>query len=226
MISCIIVEDVPLAVAKLEGFIGRVSFLHLSGSFSNGLDAITFLQSNPVDLVFLDIQMEQFTGIQLLESLYSRPHIVIVSAYEEYAIQGFEYDVTDYLLKPYSFERFLKAVNKVQAAMQQSCQLTPKEYIFLKTEYRMVRVNLSEILYIEGLGAYLYVITETSKIMTLLSFRDMEALLPPEAFVRIHKSYIIPINKIESIERNVVKITHMRIPVGKSYQKEFYLRLK
>ena len=228
MINCIIVEDAPLAVDKLKNFISKVPLLDLAGTFDNGLDAFDFLQSNTIDLLFLDIQMEQFTGLQLLQALHTRPHIIIVSAYGEYAEQGFEYDVTDYLLKPYSFERFLKAVNKVQTEMASNppAQPLPKDYIFLKTEYRMVRINLCDILYIEGKGAYLHVITDTTRIMTLLSFKEIESLLPAKQFIRIHKSYLIAINKIDNIERNVVKIANMRIPIGKSYLKDFYLRLQ
>ncbi len=228
MINCIIVEDAPLAVDKLKNFISKVPLLDLAGTFDNGLDAFDFLQSNTIDLLFLDIQMEQFTGLQLLQALHTRPHIIIVSAYGEYAVQGFEYDVTDYLLKPYSFERFLKAVNKVQTEMASNppAQPLPKDYIFLKTEYRMVRINLCDILYIEGKGAYLHVITDTTRIMTLLSFKEIESLLPAKQFIRIHKSYLIAINKIDNIERNVVKIANIRIPIGKSYLKDFYLRLQ
>ena len=227
MIDCIIVDDAPLAVDKLRNFISKVPSLCLVATFENGMEAFTYLQSNQVDLVFLDIQMEQFTGLQLLEALHKRPYIIIVSAYGEYAVQGFEYDVSDYLLKPYSFERFLKAVNKIETG--RGITLRPviaKDYIFLKTEYRMVRVNLCDILFIEGKGAYLHVITDTARIMTLLSFKEIEALLPSGQFVRIHKSYWIAINRIDSIERNVVRIGDMRMPVGKSYLKEFYQRLK
>lgn len=227
MIDCIIVDDAPLAVDKLRNFINKVSSLSLVATFENGMEAFTYLQSNQVDLVFLDIQMEQFTGLQLLEALHKRPHIIIVSAYGEYAVQGFEYDVTDYLLKPYSFERFLKAVNKVETGRGGTLRpATTKDYIFLKTEYRMVRVNLCDILFVEGKGAYLHVITDTARIMTLLSFKEIEALLPSGKFMRIHKSYLIAINKIDSIERNVVRIGNMRMPVGKSYLKEFYQRLQ
>ncbi len=228
MINCIIIEDTPLAVEKLKNFISKVPLLHLVCTFENGLEAFDYLQTNTIDLLFLDIQMEQFTGLQLLKALHIRPYIIIVSAYGEYAVQGFEYDVTDYLLKPYSFERFLKAVNKVQAEMS-STSIIPsisREYIFLKTEYRMVRINSCDILYVEGKGAYLHVITETARIMTLLSFKEIESLLPSEQFIRIHKSYLIAINKIDNIERNVVKIGNVRIPVGKSYLKDFYQRLQ
>ena len=227
MIDCMIVDDAPLAVDKLRNFISRVSSLCLVATFENGMEAFTYLQSNQVDLMFLDIQMEQFTSLQLLEALHKRPYIIIVSAYGEYAVQGFEYDVSDYLLKPYSFERFLKAVNKIETGRGVTLRsVAEKDYVFLKTEYRMVRVNLCDILFIEGKGAYLHVITDTARIMTLLSFKEMEALLPPGQFIRIHKSYLIAINRIDSIERNVVRIGDMRMPVGKSYLKEFYQRLK
>lgn len=227
MIDCMIVDDAPLVVDKLRNFISRVSSLCLVATFENGMEAFTYLQSNQVDLVFLDIQMEQFTGLQLLEALHKRPYIIIVSAYGEYAVQGFEYDVSDYLLKPYSFERFLKAVNKIETGRGVTLRsVAEKDYVFLKTEYRMVRVNLCDILFIKGKGAYLHVITDTARIMTLLSFKEMEALLPPGQFIRIHKSYLIAINRIDSIERNVVRIGDMRMPVRKSYLKEFYQRLK
>ena len=141
MIDCMIVDDAPLAVDKLRNFISRVSSLCLVATFENGMEAFTYLQSNQVDLMFLDIQMEQFTSLQLLEALHKRPYIIIVSAYGEYAVQGFEYDVSDYLLKPYSFERFLKAVNKIETGRGVTLRsVAEKDYVFLKTEYRMVSI--------------------------------------------------------------------------------------
>jgi len=222
MINCIIVEDSPLAIEKLEGFIRQVPSLQLLQSFCNGIEAISFMQNNHVDLVFLDIQMEQFTGLQFMEALQSPPKIVIVSAYSQYAIQGFEHNVCDYLLKPYSFERFLKAIEKVQSELQPK---STKSYLFVKTEYRMERVDFKDILYIEGKGAYLRIVCSNSKIMTLQTFAQLEKLLPPDNFQRIHKSFIVSLDKIESIERNIVKIGSERIPVGKNYQDEFYKKL-
>ena len=222
MINCIIVEDSPLAIEKLEGFIKQVPSLQLLQSFCNGIEAISFMQNNHVDLVFLDIQMEQFTGLQFMEALQSPPKIVIVSAYSQYAIQGFEHNVCDYLLKPYSFERFLKAIEKVQSELQLK---SSKSYLFVKTEYRMERVDFKDILYIEGKGAYLRIVCSQSKIMTLQTFSQLEKLLPPDNFQRIHKSFIVSLDKIESIERNIVKIGSERIPVGKNYQDEFYKKL-
>jgi two-component system, LytTR family, response regulator len=214
-INCIVVDDTPLAVEKLEGFIRQVPLLNLLKSFNNALDAISFMMANPVGLVFLDIQMEKFTGLQFLESLNNPPAIIIVSAYSQYAVQGFEHSVADYLLKPYSFERFLKAVEKVQKDADAGHQ---KEYMFVKTEYRMERVSFSDILYIEGQGAYLKIVTHKSRIMTLQSFQNMECLLPPGKFVRVHKSYIVAMDKIESIERNRIRIGDQLIPIGSSYR--------
>ena len=217
-INCIVVDDTPLAVEKLEGFIKQIPLLNLLKSFNNGVEAISFLQGNHVDLVFLDIQMEQFSGLQFLDSLLNRPKIIIVSAYSQYAVNGFDYSVTDYLLKPYSYERFLKAVEKVQ---RDSVLKPAKEYMFVKTEYRTERINFSDILYIEGKGAYLRIVTMKSKIMTLMNFQSMESLLPSNNFIRVHKSFIVAINKIESIEHNIIKIGGESIPVGLSYRERF-----
>ena len=219
MINCIIVEDAPLAVQKLEEFIRQAPALNLLQSFSNGIEAIGFMQQHSVDLVFLDIQMEQFNGLQFLESIRTRPKIVIVSAYSQYAIHGFEHSVSDYLLKPYSFERFLKAVDKVQSELPAT---QPKTYMFVKTEYRMERIDFQDILYIEGMGAYLRMVTHQAKIMTLQSFAQIEKQLPQEQFRRVHKSYIVALDKIKSIERNVIVVGDQRIPIGKSYLDGFY----
>lgn len=222
-INCIVVDDTPLAVEKLEEFIKQIPLLNLLKSFNSGIDAISFLKSNPVDLVFLDIQMEQFSGLQFMESLQNRPKIIIVSAYSQYAVNGFDYSVTDYLLKPYSFERFLKSIDKVHNDLGLN---TPKDYIFVKTEYRMERINFSDILYIEGQGAYLRIVTLKSKIMTLLNFQNMESLLPSDNFIRVHKSFIVAMNKIESIERNIIKIGEQCIPIGLSYREKFNKKLR
>lgn len=222
MINCIVIDDTPLAVEKLTDFINQTPSLHLLKSFNNGLEALNYLHSNRVDLVFLDIQMEQFTGLQFMEALQYRPLIIIVSAYSQYAINGFENNVTDYLLKPYSFERFLKAVDKVIAT---SGNKINKDYIFVKTEYRMERINLADILYIEGMGAYLQIVALSDKVMTLLSFAQIMQLLPDHNFVRVHKSYIVAIDKIDNIERNIIKVGNKRIPISKSYQEDFYKKI-
>jgi len=155
--------------------------------------------------------------------LLYHPQIIIVSAYSQYAVDGFNYSVTDYLLKPYSFERFLKAIEKVQNDLGFKSQ---KDYMFVKTEYRMERINFSDILYIEGQGAYLRIITHKSKIMTLQNFRNMESLLPSDNFKRVHKSYLVALNKIDNIERNIIKIGEQRIPIGLSYREKLNKELR
>lgn len=222
-INCIAVDDSLPAVEKLEGFIRQVPTLNLMKSFTNGIEAITFLGRHTVDLVFLDIQMEVLSGLQFIESLLNRPKIIIVSAYDKYAVKGFDYSVTDYLLKPYSFERFLKSVEKVQTELEIR---QPRDYMFVKTEYRMERIDFSDILYIEGQGAYLKIFTIKSKIMTLQNFDNMEKLLPAGDFPRVHKSYIVNLRKIDSIERNRIRIGTEWIPVGPNYRERLNRILK
>ena len=221
-INCIVIDDSPLAVEKLEGFISQIPLLNLLDSFNNGIEGISFIKTNPVDLIFLDIQMEQFSGLQFLESLKNHPKIIIVSAYSQYAITGFNYSVTDYLLKPYSFERFIQAIDKVQNELEVKPQ---KDYMFVKTEYRMERIDFKDVFYIEGQGAYLKIIMARHNIMTLQNFQNMEDLLPSDNFIRVHKSFIVGINKIESIEKNIIKIGKQRIPIGAGYRDRFYIEL-
>lgn len=231
-INCIIVEDEPLAVEKLTGFICKVSFLRLIQTFDNGIDAIGFIKSTPVDLIFLDIQMDKFTGIQLLESLSERPQVIIVSAYDRYALKGYEFSVTDYLLKPYSFERFVQAVDKVaenykiKQKNQSLKQPVTEEIIFVKTEYRIEKINLNDILYIKGMKDYQMIVTRCKKIMTLQSFREIERVLPEPSFIRVHKSYIVALDKIERIEHNRIQIHKELLPIGETYKEKFFRTLK
>lgn len=231
-IRCIIVEDEPLAIDKLREYINRVPYLELLASFDNAIEALEFLRDKRTDLVFLDIQMEKFTGIQLLEILRNPPKIIITSAYDNYAIKGYELDVTDYLLKPISFERFLKAVTKVgreirsekppqPVAEAEGGMKPPADYIFIKADYHMHKVKLENILYIEGMKDYLRLHLPNERIMTLMSFLKMEKILPPDRFMRVHKSYIISLDKIDRIERNTIMISGQKIPIGNKYKKEF-----
>jgi two-component system, LytTR family, response regulator len=235
-IRCIAVDDEPPALTQIEEYISRVPFLELIAGFDNAFDTIAFLKSNEVDLLFLDIEMEGLTGIQLLNVLKKKPQVVLTTAYDQYAIRAFDLDVSDYLLKPISFERFLQAVDKIfdrlnvnKIADTSSLANEPSErnYIFVKTEYRMQRVGFDEILYIEGLKEYLIIYTiQEKKILTLLTFKKMEELLPSSKFTRVHKSYIVSLDKIESVERNRIKIKNKLIPVGESYNKRFYAILE
>ena len=230
-INCVAIDDEPLALSKLEDFITRVPGLNLLRTFDNAVEAMGWLKENPTDLLFLDIQMKQLTGIQFLEATQMNCNIIITSAYDQYAIKGFELNVTDYLLKPYSFERFIKAVNKVMVRLSQSVTGFKEEdeasrYIFVKTEYRLEKVDTDDILYIQGMGDYLRIVCSDKKIMTLQSFSKLEEGLSLKKFCRIHKSYIVAIAKIESIERGVVVIAGQRIPVSNTYRESFYARIK
>ncbi len=223
-INCIVIEDEPLALKKLTGFINKIEYLRLSETFDNAIDAISYLKGNTVDLIFLDIQMEEFTGIQFLEAIKQRPKVIITTAYDKYAVKGYEFDVADYLLKPFTLERFVKAIEKVTSNIEKH---TPAsiDYIFVKTEYRLEKIKVSEILFIEGMNEYLKIVTEDKKIMTLQNFKSMEEMLPKNNFLRVHKSYIVAIDKIESIERNRIKIQKIIIPISDSYKENFFNKI-
>jgi two-component system LytT family response regulator len=229
--NCIAVDDEPLALEIIVDYISKVPFLKLLKTFDNAIDSIEFIKNNKVDLMFLDVQMEELTGIQLMHALKERPHVIITTAHDSYAIEGFELDAADYLLKPISFERFVKSVDKVYnkikpGANESNGYITisnPLEsFIFIKTENRLQKVSFSDILYIEGQGDYLKVVTTTAKIMTLQNFKKFESTLPSDNFIRVHKSYLIAINKIESISKNRIKIGSALIPVSDSYKNNFY----
>ncbi|HJV77610.1 MAG TPA: LytTR family DNA-binding domain-containing protein [Paludibacter sp.] len=219
-IKCIVIDDEPLSIEKLSIFISKISWLKLDKSFNNAIDALNYLKTNDIDLIFLDIQMDEFSGIQFLESIKVRPKIIITSAYKEYAIQGYEFDVTDYLLKPFGFERFIIAIDKVFNQLADT-KIIKRNYIFIKSGYNMERVNLEDILYIEGMLEYLQIVTSKNKLMTLQTFSSMESILPLNNFLRVHKSFIVAIDKIETIERNIIKIKDKRIPIGTSYKEKF-----
>jgi two-component system, LytTR family, response regulator len=221
VINCIIVEDEPLALKRTKEYVSQVSYLNLLASFTNAFDAIGYLKENAVDLIFLDIEMDGFTGIEFIESLSSNPQIIITTAYDKYALKGFELNVTDYLLKPFRFDRFLTAVDRVYDIVTKD-KKEDKNFIFIKTEYRLERIDLSDIYFIEGMGDYRSVQTGLKKILTLKTFSDFETELPNNSFCRVHKSYIVSIDKIISIEHNRIKIKDSLIPVSDSYKDHFY----
>jgi two-component system, LytTR family, response regulator len=231
LINCIAIDDEPLALLKVKGFIDKVPDLKLLRTFDSAIEAIGWLKENQADLIFLDIQMEQLTGIQFLEATGTTARIIINSAYDQYAIKGFELNVTDYLLKPFSFQRFVQAVNKVMDFYTVKSGVLEKTadndgFIFVKTEYRLERVDLNNILYIEGMKDYLRIVCADKKIMTLQSFSKLEENLPAKKFCRVHKSFIVAINKIKSVERSVIIIADKRIPVSNTYKENFLLRIK
>ena len=229
--NCIAVDDEPLALDIIVDYISKVPFLKLLRTFDNALDSIEFIKNNKVDLMFLDIQMEELSGIQLMHALKERPQVIITSAHDSYAIEGFELDAADYLLKPISFERFVKSVdkvyNKIKALSGESngnsvAPVPTEKFIFIKTENRLQKVAFDEILFIEGQGDYMKVVTSAARIMTLQNFKKFESTLPADNFIRVHKSYLVAINKIESISKNRIKIGNVLIPVSDSYRNNFY----
>jgi two-component system LytT family response regulator len=228
-IDCIVIDDEPLALSKLEGFISKVPELNLLKTFDNAIEAVGWLKENSTALIFLDIQMEQLTGIQFLETVRSDSRVILTTAYDQYALKGFELNVTDYLLKPFSFQRFLQAVNKVMEyhSQKSDADTTDKDsFIFVKTEYRLERVDIDNILYIEGMKDYLRIICTDKKIMTLQSFARLEESLPSKKFCRVHKSFIVALDKIKSVERGVIQIADQRIPVSNTYKDSFYSKIK
>ena len=235
-LNCIAVDDEPLALDKMQQYIGKVDCLNLLQTFDCGVDALNFLKNNSVDLMFLDIQMEDLTGIQLLEAINVKPKVILTTAYDSYAIQGYELDVSDYLLKPISLQRFIKAVDKIYNSFTdntsdikvQSIKTDQKrkdDFIFVKTEYRIQKVNFKDILYIEGMKDYLQIHTTEKKIMTLQNFKNLLKHLPSKDFIRVHKSFVVSVSKIESVERKNISIRNVKIPIGETYREHFFYLL-
>lgn len=225
-INCLIIEDEPLAMERIKSFVLKVPFINLVACFDNGLEAISFIKANKIDLLFLDVQMDGFTGIQLLEALQNRPEVIITTAFDQYALKGFDLNVSDYLLKPFTFERFMQAVTRVYDRLTLTGAQVSKQILFVKTEYRLEKVNLDDILYIEGMRDYRCIHLKEKSIMTLQTFNDLERELPAALFCRVHKSFIVAIDKIENIERDRIRIKTELIPVSDTFKEAFYKRIK
>ena len=221
-LSCIIIEDEPLALEKTRDFVNKVPFLHLSETFDNALTGLAYLNNNKVDILFLDINMDELTGIELLESSKINSQVILTTAYQEYALKGYELQITDYLLKPFNFNRFLQAVNKAQDNITRRSADAPPEFIFVKTENRLEKIMLNEIIYIEGMRDYRRIHTINKKIMTLQNFSEFEKLIPASVVCRVHKSYMVALAKIESVERVRIKIGDQLIPISDTYKDEFF----
>jgi DNA-binding LytR/AlgR family response regulator len=216
-ITCIIVEDEPLALKRTKSYVDKTPALELMGCFENAEEALVFLQENKVDLIFLDIQMDEMTGIEFLESAEIESQVIFTTAYEEYALKGFDLNILDYLLKPFRYPRFLQAVNKFQRTPAEA-----PDYIFIKSGYQLEKVYYKDILFIKGMGDYRRIHTSDKKIMTLQTFTELERSLASSRLKRVHKSYMISLDKINSIERNVIVIGEERIPISNTYKDEFY----
>jgi DNA-binding LytR/AlgR family response regulator len=229
-IKCLIIDDEPLAQRVIERYIQEVSSIELVQKCDNALDAIEILKEQQIDLIFLDINLPKLTGLEFLRSLKNPPLVIITTAYPEFAIQGYELDVVDYMMKPFSMERFMKAVQKVhdilkprERAFPEKVSGEPQEdhYIFIKSSKKTYRINLNDILYIEALGDYVKIYTTDRMIISYHSMKNLETLLSPKQFPRIHKSYIVSLSKIEIIEGNQVKVKDRIIPIGTNFKAEF-----
>ncbi len=229
-IKCIIVDDEPLAIEVLESYAERISNLEVIATCKNAIKAFEILQEQPVDLIFLDIQMPKLTGIDFLKSLSKPPKVIFTTAYRDYAIQGYELDVVDYLLKPISFDRFLKAVSKVFDVKSLTTNDTESisednDYIYLKADKKMVKVRLNEILYIESLKDYVRVKTSNKDVITHQKISYLEEKLPEECFMRIHRSFIVATKKIETYSATVIEVPGKELPIGRLYKQGVLDRL-
>jgi DNA-binding LytR/AlgR family response regulator len=220
-IDCIIIEDEPLAQERIRGYLQRLPFLRLLGVFDSGLEAMSFLQAGEPDLIFLDIHIGDFSGIQLLESMKLNCQVIISTAYHEYAIKGFELQVADYLLKPYTFDRFVQAVDRVRALRTRPAGPPEKRFLFVKTERRLEKLLFDELLYIEGMRDYRRIFTRGKQVLTLQTFGELEQSIPPSVACRVHKSYMVALDKIDAVDRDLIRVGKVEIPLSETYRKTF-----
>ena len=224
----IAIDDEPLALRLVSDYISKTPFLELMGAFDNPLDAIDFLSTQSADLIFVDIQMPDLTGIEFARSLENAPKIIFTTAYEKYALEGFKLNAIDYLLKPFSYEEFLKAAQKARKQSELEASAQPSieansQFLFLKSEYKIRRINFNDILYIEGLKDYIKVYTagEDKPVLSLNSIKSLEQKLPEDQFMRVHRSFIVNLNKIDTIERSRIIFGKTYIPVSDQYKDKF-----
>ncbi|SMO51070.1 LytR/AlgR family response regulator transcription factor [Gracilimonas mengyeensis] len=240
-LKCAIVDDEYLAREYIKDYIHKLSFVELKGDFNSPLKVMDLLKKGEVDLLFLDIEMPDLSGLDFLKTLDQQPYIVITTAYSDYALEGYELNISDYLLKPFSFSRFLKAVNKVSEAVEKDRKLSshtarraasndadsPREsappdiyddYLIVRADRKYYKINYEDLIYIEGQKAYVTFHTENKKITALFSLKELEEQLPSDRFVRIHKSYIISVRKLSSLEGNMVEIADQYLPIGRTYR--------
>ncbi|GAB3813126.1 LytR/AlgR family response regulator transcription factor [Pontibacter rugosus] len=231
IIRCLAIDDEPLALDIIESYVSKLPFLQLVKTCSSATEAMQVLQEEQVDLIFLDIEMPELTGIQFLNILKHQPLVIFTTAYPDYALEGFNQDAVDYLLKPIPFDRFLKAVTKAQERLQRdkgknSSAPTPaptheQDFMFVKADYKTIRVDFKDILWIEGLKDYIIIQIKEQKIITLLSMNKMMEKLSDAKFLRVHRSFIVSLQKIDSIEKSRIRIGSKEIPIGEVYKEQF-----
>jgi len=237
--KCLVIDDEPIAIGILEDYVNKVPFLELAGSFRSAVKALAYLHNHTVDLLFLDIKMPDLSGIQFLKSLTHQPLIIFTTAYSEYAVESYDYQVVDYLLKPIEFDRFLRASNKAfkqNQLLKSQSKLAPaprrkprkdgKELLVLKSGTDYHPLHFDDILYVEGAGNYVFFVATKKKVMALMNLKDALKKLPAEQFHRIHKSYIVNFRKIDLVETDQVRIGETHIPIGEAYKKDFLKKIK
>lgn len=228
MINTIAIDDEPIALQLVTGYIEKIPGLNLLGKFDNPLDAMDFIAREDVDLIFIDIQMPDLSGLEFTRSMVKGPKVIFTTAYEKYALDGFKLDVVDYLLKPFSYEEFLKAVQKVQKLIKLEKGVPDQvdannEFLFLKSDYKIKRINFNDILYIEGLKDYVKIYTQSSPkpVMSLTTMKLLESKLPEAKFMRVHRSFIVNLERIDTIERSRIVFGKTYIPVSDQYKEKF-----
>lgn len=231
---CLIIDDEPLAIELLEDFVSKIPFLKLEKSCSNAYEAIELIRTKKIDLIFSDIEMPDFTGIEFVQSLEQKPLLIFTTAYSHYAVEGFNLNAVDYLVKPIPFHRFVKAVNRAQELFELKTEaenlteptMFSSSFIFVKSEYENLKINLSDIHYFEGLKDYIKIHTNNAKpILTLNSLKSFEEKLPSN-FIRVHRSFIVSLNHINSVQRNRIIIDKVYIPIGQNYKDDFIKRIE
>jgi DNA-binding LytR/AlgR family response regulator len=223
MLKAIVIDDEPLALEVIKGLTEKVTFVELSGYFTNSFQAMEFIQSNKIDLIFLDIKMPDISGIEFLKSIPNPPMVIFTTAYSEHAVESFELNAIDYLLKPFSLTRFLKACNKAYEHYElrkTKIDSSGLSSVFIKSGYEQIRVELNDILYAEGSGNYVQLVLANKKIASRLTMSEAEALLPPAAFIRVHRSFIVSKKHIQKIDKKTIWIHQVEIPIGAVYAPE------
>ncbi|HSZ72034.1 MAG TPA: response regulator transcription factor [Cytophagaceae bacterium] len=230
-IKCLAIDDEPLALGLVSDYISQIPFLELVGSYTSALDALQVMQTEKIDLIFLDIRMPDLSGFQFLNTLVEQPLVILTTAYNQYGPESYEFEITDYLLKPISFEKFLKAANKAKEVFEEKSKRQSdriisddKDYIFVNSEYKLIKIKIKDIQFIEGLKDYIKIHVEGFErpVLTIMRIKTFEEKLPHMDFVRVHRSFLLNIHKIESIQRSVVTIGKHEIPVGLSYADPFF----
>jgi DNA-binding LytR/AlgR family response regulator len=224
--DCLIIDDEEMSREMVKSFVQQTETLNLLGVCADAIEANNFLTKNKVDLIFLDVEMPKMSGYDLIESLTDPPMIILITSKKDHAVEAFEYDVVDYLLKPLTYPRFLKAITKAQESMSSSrIKLTQEDELYVRTDSKIVKLNLNDILYIEALADYIMIFTDSNKYIVHSTMKGIQNRLPKSIFARVHRSYIVNTSKIESIENLFIVMNNKYIPIGALYKDEFMKRL-